>query len=302
MRTLSRLLLVTLALAAVAAGVGCAVYAPPPGPPSPRVSAQAAFFYDDLTPYGDWVWLEVHGWVWTPRNVPVGWRPYTHGRWVYTAHGWTWASDWRWGWATFHYGRWAWQPGYGWVWVPGTEWAPAWVAWRYGPGWVGWAPLPPGVHWEVGFGFDLGDVTIHLGWWNYVRSEHFVDHKLYRRVIPGDSDPELARITREVTRYERNERGVIERSVPVEEIEREARRAVPRLEIEDLERPPRLRAEPVDGDRLRVYRPQPSTGGATGSESARTATREETREDAGKGDDRERGASRTRPPKPSPGQ
>ena len=93
---------------------------------------------------------------------------------------------------------------------------------------------------------------------------------------------------------------MIERSVPVEEIERQARRAVPRLEIEDLERPPRLRAEPVDGDRLRVYRPEPSTGGAAGTrtETGRTATREGEKQ----GDDTDRGASRTRPPKPSPGQ
>jgi hypothetical protein len=297
MRSLPRLVLVTALVGAAAAAVGCAVY-PPPGPPAPRISAEVALFWGDLAPFGDWVWLDVHGWVWLPRGVPAGWRPYTHGRWVHTVHGWTWASDWRWGWAPFHYGRWLWHRELGWVWVPGDEWAPAWVAWRYGPGWVGWAPLPPGVRWEVGVGFDLGGVAIDLGWWNFVRAEHFVDHRLRERVVPGDRDPELARVTREVTRYERGERGVVERSVPVEEIERETRQAVPRLRIEELTRPPRRTAQPIDGDRLRVYRPEARPGapapGARAESGAATGGEK-------KADDRERGASRTRPPKPPGG-
>ena len=60
-----------------------------------------------------------------------GWRPYTHGRWVYSDdHGWIWASDEPFGWATYHYGRWAWINNCGWVWIPGDQWAPAWVSWR----------------------------------------------------------------------------------------------------------------------------------------------------------------------------
>lgn len=286
MSTQRRLLLAAPLFAAVAIGAGCAVYAPPPGPPSPRVSAEVALFWDDLAPFGDWVWLEVHGWVWIPAGVPAGWRPYTYGRWVYTAHGWTWASDWRWGWAAFHYGRWLWHPPHGWLWVPGDVWAPAWVAWRHGPGWVGWAPLPPGVSWRVGIGLELGDVAIDLGWWSFVRDDHFADRRLRSRIVPGD--PELARITREVTRYQPSERGVVERSVPVEEIEGATRRAVPRLRIEDVDQPPRRNAQ-VDGDRLRVYRPTPAAG-ATSSEGAGS------RATTG-----ERGTSRTRPPKPPGG-
>lgn len=300
MSTSRRLLIAAPLAAAVAVAAGCAVYAPPPGPPAPRVSAAVSLFWDDLAPFGDWVWIEVHGWVWIPAAVPSGWRPYTHGRWIYTTHGWTWASDWRWGWGPFHYGRWLWHPPHGWVWLPGDVWAPAWVAWRHGPGWVGWAPLPPGARWEVGIGLELGDVEIELGWWSFVPDRHFTDHRLRHRIVPGDRDRELVRITREVTRYQPSDRGVVDRSVPVEEIEGATRRAVPRLRIEAVDGPPRRGAR-VDGDRLRVYRPAPSAApGASGGSGAtagdRGASRSGEKKDAGKGSDR--GASRTRPPTP----
>jgi hypothetical protein len=125
-------------------------YQPPPRP----FQEDIGFFYDQLAPYGEWFQLQSYGWVWTPHDVPDGWRPYTDGRWAYTDYGWTWVSDWEWGWAPFHYGRWLFDPYYGWVWVPGREWAPAWVAWHYGSGWVGWAPLPPGVNWQIGVNID----------------------------------------------------------------------------------------------------------------------------------------------------
>ena len=47
-----------------------------------------------------------YGWSWTPYDVPIDWRPYSVGRWVYTDDGWTWMSQEPWGWATYHYGRW----------------------------------------------------------------------------------------------------------------------------------------------------------------------------------------------------
>lgn len=98
--------------------------------------------YDEaLAPYGTWVDDARYGTVWRPV-VTVGWQPYVHGRWVWTAYGWTWIAPDPWGW-TFHYGRWTYLPIQGWVWVPGTVWGPAWVDWYYGDGYVGWAPLAP---------------------------------------------------------------------------------------------------------------------------------------------------------------
>src|SRR5450432_2270098 len=109
-------------------------------------------FYDDLSPYGQWVDNPEFGYAWTPREA--GFQPYySNGHWAYTNYGWTWVSDYNWGWATFHYGRWFYDDLYGWMWVPGNEWAPAWVSWRQNSDYYGWAPLCPrrrdGSYYEV---------------------------------------------------------------------------------------------------------------------------------------------------------
>ena len=102
------------------------------------------YFYDQLDPYGEWVWHPRFGYVWLPQTVSENWRPYTVGRWVYTdEYGWYWHSYEPFAWAVYHYGRWGYDPSYGWFWVPGDTWAPAWVEWRYGDRYVGWAPAGP---------------------------------------------------------------------------------------------------------------------------------------------------------------
>lgn len=110
-------------------------------------------FYDQLSPYGDWIDYPEYGYVWRPR-MGGDFRPYsTGGHWVYTNdYDWMWASDYDWGWGPFHYGRWFYDSYYGWVWVPGYEWSPAWVSWRGGGDYYGWAPLRPGISISVGFG------------------------------------------------------------------------------------------------------------------------------------------------------
>ena len=111
-------------------------------------------FYDDLSPYGNWVNYQNYGYVWVPDEA--GFRPYyNNGHWIYTDYGWTWASDYNWGWAPFHYGRWLYDNDYGWMWVPGYEWAPAWVSWRNSPDYYGWAPLGPGMNVNVSMGSQI---------------------------------------------------------------------------------------------------------------------------------------------------
>jgi hypothetical protein len=123
---------------------------PPPPPPAPAVSYQS--FYDELSPYGNWIDYPGYGYVWMP-NVGPGFKPYaSNGHWVYTDAGWTWASDYNWGWAPFHYGRWFYDNAYGWMWVPGYEWAPAWVSWRSSADYYGWAPIGPGIAVNVAIG------------------------------------------------------------------------------------------------------------------------------------------------------
>ncbi|MEI7774369.1 MAG: DUF6600 domain-containing protein, partial [Verrucomicrobiota bacterium] len=124
--------------------------------------ADFSFFYDSLSPYGNWVEVAEHGPCWLPA-VEEGWAPYTNGNWAYTDMGWTWVSHEPFGSIVFHYGRWL-LTGDGWAWVPGSDWAPAWVSWRAGNEYVGWAPLPPSVPWRANRGVGTWvDVHAEIG-------------------------------------------------------------------------------------------------------------------------------------------
>ncbi|HUS34410.1 MAG TPA: DUF6600 domain-containing protein [Verrucomicrobiae bacterium] len=115
------------------------------------------YFYDSLSPYGSWYYVNDYGWCWQPTVAVVdqGWRPYgPRGNWVWTDAGWYWRSDYTWGWAPFHYGRWHHHGGRGWLWVPDRVWGPAWVSWRSYGDYCGWAPLPPHAVYRPGFGFS----------------------------------------------------------------------------------------------------------------------------------------------------
>ena len=118
-------------------------------------------FYDNLSPYGNWVDYPSYGYCWVP-NIP-GFRPYaTNGHWVYSNFGWTWVSGYNWGWAPFHYGRWINDISFGWMWVPGYEWGPAWVSWCGGGDYYGWAPLGPGMSINISIG------AMPVNYWNFV--------------------------------------------------------------------------------------------------------------------------------------
>jgi hypothetical protein len=113
-------------------------------------SEDAAMFYNELEPHGQWFEYENYGPVWQPSRVGENWRPYTDGRWVPTKQGYVFESQEPWGWATYHYGNWMPTAGSGWVWVPGRTWYPSTVAWRtsrknvpVNASYVGWAPIPP---------------------------------------------------------------------------------------------------------------------------------------------------------------
>jgi hypothetical protein len=110
-----------------------------------QVTMSFQVFYDELTPYGTWVYNPDYGPVWVP-NLNQQFYPYgSNGYWVFTDEGWTWVSLYSWGWAPFHYGRWFYDPFYRWVWVPGYQWGCAWVAWRQHEGYYGWTPIAPGI-------------------------------------------------------------------------------------------------------------------------------------------------------------
>ena len=124
-------------------------------------------FYDQLSPYGQWVDYSNYGYVWIP-DVGNDFVPYsTAGHWILTDYGWTWVSDYEWGWAPFHYGRWNFDDTYGWFWVPDNEWGPAWVSWRSADGYYGWEPLESGVSLSMSFGRQYDRQNDH---WNFVRN------------------------------------------------------------------------------------------------------------------------------------
>ena len=123
-------------------------------------------FYDQLSPYGEWVNYPNYGFVWIPDAGP-DFVPYsTQGHWILTDYGWTWMSDYSWGWAPFHNGRWDYDQYYGWLWIPGNEWGPAWVSWRRADGYYGWAPMEPGITLHASFGRAYDSHNDH---WIFVR-------------------------------------------------------------------------------------------------------------------------------------
>lgn len=173
---------------------------PGPPPPSSRPYTDMGVFYERLAPHGDWFWLQGYGWVWTPNEIWVGWRPFAHGRWIYTDYGLTWLSDWEWGWATHHYGHWLYEPrfGHGWVWVPGTRWAPSNAVIRFGAGWVGWAPLPP--RYEL-WSSSYARAPIPLFSWCFVEERYLIDADVSDLVTSRIQNGPLMRLTANVTNY-----------------------------------------------------------------------------------------------------
>ena len=80
-------------------------------------SVSIDFFYDALSPYGDWIYTDGYGYVWQPlASQQPGWSPYADGSWAFTDAGWTWISNEDFGWLTYHYGRWI-RMQQSWLWV-----------------------------------------------------------------------------------------------------------------------------------------------------------------------------------------
>ena len=146
-------------------------------------------FYDELSPYGQWIDYRDYGYVWLP-DEGEDFVPYsTAGHWVYTDYGWTWVSDYEWGWAPFHYGRWDYDNYYGWLWVPDIEWGPSWVSWRSFDGYYGWEPMQPGISISFSFGRQYNRQNDH---WIFVRdrdierpdiNRYYVDRSDHDRII-----------------------------------------------------------------------------------------------------------------------
>ena len=160
-------------------------------------------FYDELSPYGDWVETPNYGYAWVP-DVDDDFRPYyTNGNWAATDLGNTWVSDYPWGWAPFHYGNWAYTDPHGWTWVPGYDWAPAQVSWRQGDGFYGWAPLLPGLALSKG----LNGYNPPADWWVFVPQNRLYSDNV-SRFWPGPQyNPSILPATTYITNVYKGKRG-----------------------------------------------------------------------------------------------
>jgi hypothetical protein len=213
-------------------------------------------FIATLAGYGEWVHVDGLGRVWRPW-VAAGWRPFTHGRWVWTSMGWTWVSYEPWGWAPHHYGNWAFTT-FGWVWSPGYVYHPGNVVWVGSGAYVGWYPCAPRgwshAHRAYRRGWNHGYANGHHdgygrgyadGWrdaryatwvpWSRVGADnaahHAVDHREATRAVPRSNVTALAKPP---------SRG---------EVERRGGRAVPEARVVE-------RKATIDGREVRVVRPE----------------------------------------------
>ena len=243
----------TAPLAAAGEGPGPGPRGPMPGAPQGFGAVlDIGYCYDYLSPFGTWIRMDPFGFVWCPRHMGYGWRPYSDGRWLWTDFGWTWFSDYDWGWMPFHYGRWGWDNDCGWYWVPGTVWGPAWVTWRWSDVYFGWAPIPPGFDFRPGIDFDAGALGIPLNFWVFVHGSHFLDRDVRRYVLPYERNTTIVRLTTIRNDFDFRDNRMVNRGIDPETIRRVTRHSVMRYGLMDSDRPGTAR---VQGRDVRFYRP-----------------------------------------------
>lgn len=223
---------------------------------SGREAVSLDVFYDNLDPYGSWIETDDYGYVWHPRDVDEGWRPYSDGRWVYTDAGWTWDSDEPYGWAVYHYGRWANLDQVGWVWVPGTEWGPAWVSWRHSPKYVGWAPLPPEAEFRQDTGFsEWVDDYYDIGPSNYrfVEVRNLGALRLRTVFVNQSENISIIQQTTNITNITYQNNIVFNGGIGYDEVSRFSTEPIRRLRLDRREQfDGDLRHMPADGFRARI--------------------------------------------------
>jgi hypothetical protein len=212
----------------------------------------SAFFYDRLSPFGDWLYLNPFGYVWVPRHMGYRWRPYCDGRWIWTEVGWTWIANEEWGDIPFHYGRWGWDEEIGWFWVPGTVWGPAWVSWRSNDQYLGWAPFPPGFEFRIGMNFNSQGINIPFNFWVFIQGSHFQDYDINPYVLPFERNRTIVGYTSmRNNMYTRNNQ-VFNEGFGVEAVRQITGRAVSTYALQNAPQPGRTR---VVGQQVQVFRP-----------------------------------------------
>ncbi len=261
-------------------------------PPPPQANVSYSYFYDSLSPYGNWIEVDGYGLCWQPTVVVVnrGWSPYCdNGHWVYSDYGWYWVSDYSWGWAPFHYGRWFRHARWGWCWAPDTVWGPAWVTWRYTPDYCGWAPLPPTACYAPGFGFTYFGRSIGIGFgfglradcFTFVAVNFFCDRHPGRHRLPPHHVTQIFNNTVVVNQIVNRNNRIVNEGIPVRHIADASHTVIRPVRVRDVADPLSARSEHIDrggGRAVGAFRPNlPAPTGRTTlvGQGVRPATRNE---------------------------
>ena len=200
-----------------------------------QVSVSIGGFYDELSPYGEWVDCS-YGDCWVPDRVERDWQPYSNGEWIYTDYGWTWVSYDPWGEDPYHYGSWTYLDRYGWSWVPGTVWAPAWVTWSYSDNYVGWAPLPP--NYAFGYsGYSGRPIVLSPTRYVFVPTDRFVGSNVSTVRIAPQQTATIFRQTTPITRFGVTGGIVRNTALPIDRIQRATRTRIEKRSVRAAPRP-----------------------------------------------------------------
>lgn len=208
--------------------------------------AQISFqtFYNELSPYGQWVEDYDYGYLWIP-HVNRNFQPYaSDGYWTMTNYGNTWVSDFSWGWAPFHYGRWIQDDFLGWAWMPGYEWAPAWVSWRSGGGLYGWAPMGPRMR---------VNANVHIPWphWTFLPQRQMYGRNMHRYYNRGNRNYyNQTTIINNTNIYNNN---TYYSGPSVQEVERSTGR---RVSVRNVTNSGRAGRASVNNSSVNIYRPE----------------------------------------------
>jgi hypothetical protein len=243
MRTKMKFLIITVALV-----ISAGAFQKQASAQYERVSYQV--FYDQLSPYGQWINYPNYGNVWIPDAHP-NFSPYSSdGYWVHTRYGWTWMSDYTWGWAPFHYGRWDYDSFYGWLWVPDYEWGPSWVNWRQGNGYYGWQPMRPGYGYS-GFYSNYYGNNNH---WIFVRNNDFGRYDIYNYYVNHSDNMRIIENSSPIdnTTYDRRRQVSYISGPDKRNVERTTGNRIRSVTLRDNDVP----GQQLKNNQLHLYRPQ----------------------------------------------
>jgi hypothetical protein len=208
-------------------------------------------FYNELSPYGQWVDYPGYGYVWIP-STGSDFAPYSSdGHWILTDYGWTWVSDYPWGWAPFHYGRWDYDDSYGWFWVPDNEWGPSWVNWRRADGYYGWSPMRPGISISVSFGRGY---TVPNDRWIFVRDRDITRSDVSRHYVNRNNNITIIKNSSVINRTytDQNRHSTYVSGPDRTDVQKITGRTIQPVVIHDNDKP----GQNLRNGQLQIYRPQ----------------------------------------------